>query len=742
MFEIQILTQERIFELLRNQIKSKEITSITELEQSAQLVRTAKRFYKLILNTGAVIHLTITNQCTRTFEKAKSFNSLFPDISCKPIFSETIETYQLFAQDFFEGNPIHELLDQRILNHEDVDRILVNITDKFNDEIIESTTDSWEAEIAELSSKVLGTLEAKDKKIVELLILPFLSKSNLNSSINKRWTNGDLAGRNILVNKDKDYRIIDYEFAKETHFYEEDWLRLSTYSSREFQKNNFLQQKVSNLSPSIIAYHYLNQIVLDSIISNQEEFRSIAGNLLTECLESIHNPAGDNSVITESIIKLREENHSKEKELHIERALNQEKVHFSNNLTAENEYLRSKILSIQNSLSWKLLTPVRRIQKRFRKESPKPNKSELGFMDQVNQNADKLSLINSATDTISNKKTFDWIIPDFNIGSGGHTTIFRIISWLEKFGYQNNIWVCGNSIHKSPEDAKQVIEDHFFQLKANVYFLKKDKVVNLSSSGLICTSYHTCYYLPNFSFKGPKYYFVQDFEPNFSPIGTEYFLALETYKMGLKCITAGSWLASEIKNVGADVVGFFELAVDRKIFFHSRQKQLRQKPRIAIYSRSGTPRRLTELIILGLTILHKKGIPFHAEFFGEKKVPLKVNFSYDIHSVLTPTDLGKLYRRCDIGCVFSATNYSLVPLEMMACGLPVIEFDGGNTRRTYPENTVHYAKPTPFAIYETINDVLCSDEVRLENIKNGIEYIKRLSWEKSAKMVVESLTKS
>ena len=60
---------------------------------------------------------------------------------------------------------------------------------KFNDEIIESTTDSWEAEIAELSSKVLGTLNSKDKKIVEYLILPFLSKSNLNSSINKRWTN-------------------------------------------------------------------------------------------------------------------------------------------------------------------------------------------------------------------------------------------------------------------------------------------------------------------------------------------------------------------------------------------------------------------------------------------------------------------------------------------------------------------------------------------------------------------------
>ena len=34
--------------------------------------------------------------------------------------------------------------------------------------------------------------------------------------------------------------------------------------------------------------------------------------------------------------------------------------------------------------------------------------------------------------------------------------------------------------------------------------------------------------------------------------------------------------------------------------------------------------------------------------------------------------------------------------------------------------------------------IICSDEVRLENIKNGISYIDSLSWEKSAKMVLES----
>ena len=42
---------------------------------------------------------------------------------------------------------------------------------------------------------------------------------------------------------------------------------------------------------------------------------------------------------------------------------------------------------------------------------------------------------------------------------------------------------------------------------------------------------------------------------------------------------------------------------------------------------------------------------------------------------LLPTikDLADLYRESTIGMVFSTTNPSLVPYEMMACGLPVID---------------------------------------------------------------------
>ena len=53
----------------------------------------------------------------------------------------------------------------------------------------------------------------------------------------------------------------------------------------------------------------------------------------------------------------------------------------------------------------------------------------------------------------SNSINIDWLIPDFHIGSGGHTTIFRIIYHLEQMGHKSKIWICGsthfNSFKKS-----------------------------------------------------------------------------------------------------------------------------------------------------------------------------------------------------------------------------------------------------------------------------------------------------
>ncbi|MFL2913370.1 MAG: glycosyltransferase family 4 protein [Opitutales bacterium] len=329
----------------------------------------------------------------------------------------------------------------------------------------------------------------------------------------------------------------------------------------------------------------------------------------------------------------------------------------------------------------------------------------------------------------------DWLIPDFGIGSGGHTTIFRTILWLEKFGHQNKIWICGGTHHGDAKKALSIIHRHFFSLEADLDILLDPLDFIADSDAIVCTSYDTCYFGRAINFDGEKFYFVQDFEPEFSPIGSYYYLAEDTYRFGLNCITAGYWLAEKVKSVGGKVVGSFELAIDKSIFFRSQSERSKDSFQIAVYARCGTPRRLTELSIFALNLLSKKGLQFQVHFFGDSSLPFYADFPHQIHGVLSPHQLGSLYRRCTVGCVFSATNYSLVPLEMMACGLPVIEFDGANTRRTFPDNTVSFAKPSPESIADEIEKILCNENQRNIQIECAIKYVSELSWEKSAKKV-------
>ena len=390
------ISEEYLIHLLKNRFSPKDIKSIHEMEQSAQLVKAKKRFYKLTIKTLTSLHITIQKVETSILEKAQSLFHLFPQMICRPLFYERVDNYFIFGQEFFDGVSIHECLEKNLINQSDVDDILLSISNHFDHRLKDSDSQSMKDEAIEIISSVLQKLNSSDKKLLQELIIPHILEIESNNKIYKRWTNGDLAGRNILVNESRNFRIIDYEYAKETHFYNEDWYRLSIYSSENFNNNKFLKKKSSEIVKSVIAYHYLNQINLDGEKYENIELRQIIGILLVDCVSSIGKLSNDKSTISDSILKLKDDYLSKEKELEIERILNQEKIHLSNNLLAENEYLKSKILSIQNSLSWKLLTPVRRIQKKFRKEIVKSNKNELGFLDQVNQNAaDKFRLFQS-----------------------------------------------------------------------------------------------------------------------------------------------------------------------------------------------------------------------------------------------------------------------------------------------------------------------------------------------------------
>jgi len=67
------------------------------------------------------------------------------------------------------------------------------------------------------------------------------------------------------------------------------------------------------------------------------------------------------------------------------------------------------------------------------------------------------------------KKSITFLIPDFGIGSGGHTTIFRIASFMEKNGYNINLVLTGPTKFKDRNYLKYFINEYFIKFNPTIY---------------------------------------------------------------------------------------------------------------------------------------------------------------------------------------------------------------------------------------------------------------------------------
>ena len=61
--------------------------------------------------------------------------------------------------------------------------------------------------------------------------------------------------------------------------------------------------------------------------------------------------------------------------------------------------------------------------------------------------------------------------------------------------------------------------------------------------------------------------------------------------------------------------------------------------------------------------------------FGD--TPMDLPFPYEQLGVSAPEELAWAYSEATVGLSLSLTNYSLIPQEMLACGLPVVELASG-----------------------------------------------------------------
>lgn len=333
-------------------------------------------------------------------------------------------------------------------------------------------------------------------------------------------------------------------------------------------------------------------------------------------------------------------------------------------------------------------------------------------------------------------KILNWIIPEMGEGSGGHTTIFRFISHLEKMGFHSRVYLFRSPHFFDNKTLRRFVKQAFPILDENVELFYDVKYAEFAHA-TFATSWDTAYFVRRFENTISKFYFVQDFEPHFYAHGSEFEFAENTYHFGLRGITAGDWLRDKLNQEYGMKTDSFHFSYQRDVYYPTKRED--DKKRVFFYARPVTPRRDFELGLVALNELCKKMPEIEVVFAGWDLKDYIIPFKHQSLGVVTMQTLAKCYNMCDLCLVISNTNLSLVPLEVMACGSVAVCSKGENSSWMVNEENAILVDYDPVQIAETMEYYLKhEDELEIKR-KKGLEYVKGTSWEKEAEKVKEVL---
>lgn len=337
------------------------------------------------------------------------------------------------------------------------------------------------------------------------------------------------------------------------------------------------------------------------------------------------------------------------------------------------------------------------------------------------------TILNS--ENLPDKNTLTWFIPDFNIGSGGHINIFRFVAELEKLGFNSQIVIIPPCQFDSGEDAKYCIIEHFNNLTASVCVSIEDLKPSYFA---IATSWPTAYYLKNYRGCHKKLYFVQDFEPYFYSRSSEYFLAKATYSFGFYGITAGDWLARKLVQEFNMQVCSLSFSYDKHLY-NPKPRTNRERQHVFFYARPVTPRRGFELGLLALHKVHKILPDTGFIFAGWSLKDYDLPFTHCLDAGCVPLkDLPNLYSQCDVALVLSFTNLSLLPLELMACGCPVVSNKGKNVEWLLNNENSLLVELDVNSIANAIVEILTNNSLRLSLQQRALSFSESTHWTNEA----------
>jgi len=101
--------------------------------------------------------------------------------------------------------------------------------------------------------------------------------------------------------------------------------------------------------------------------------------------------------------------------------------------------------------------------------------------------------------------------------------------------------------------------------------------------------------------------------------------------------------------------------------------------------------------------------------------------------------LPQLYGRCDAALVLSCSNLSLLPVELMACGVPVIINRAPYTQWLMNEENSMLADPDIESLAQAVLKVISSPVLADRLRSAGLAFAAQTSWEQEARVLSDGL---
>jgi hypothetical protein len=288
-----------------------------------------------------------------------------------------------------------------------------------------------------------------------------------------------------------------------------------------------------------------------------------------------------------------------------------------------------------------------------------------------------------------------WITTPPVGGSGGHTTMLRMVEGLEKAGHATSLYLY-DTFRGDLAHQERVIRAHWPGVTASVH----DAQDGLGAADVwIATSWETAHVLASRApAGGRRMYFVQDYEPYFYPRGALYALAEDTYRFGFTGITAGAWLAQELSTQFGMACGHFEFGADTHVYSVTNTGD---RNGVVFYAKPSVARRGHEIGMLALERFAADHPDARIHLFGGSAE--NVPFPAQMHGWVTPGELNKIYNSSRVGLSLSFTNVSLIPWELLASGVIPVVNDAHHNRMVLRNEHVAWATPSPGAIADALS---------------------------------------